>query len=366
MNIIEKIRFLWKTWRRTLSIDEFSTLLNLSGTTYFAKQSSDNKTARWLLGIYFKASLRPEEQKLLTSSLYSKAQDQWLKIAKHRNLTDEEQYMLVHQMPWNFLRRFPKKLSDTYVEALFDDRNPLKIVAYCRSFALPEKFEKFLIENYQKSLKTIDEKMQYQKYGNRTINGWAEALIAYLEGPDFRDKRLTAKDVQIQLLHLNDDKIVEKLILRCSIIENILHEDIIWELIDKNKADALRLLLRESYLAGSPSQINHFEAKMPQLKAQMLIAKLRREQYLLEQEKHVFIGALVFKPREDFLIQKHHLYQSEDQNNLDEFVKLYIQPQINTFGSCMCAYIAYHFPQLANDALKHLQEVKSYQKRTDA
>ena len=353
MNIIKKIRFLWKVWRRTLSIEEFSDLVNLSETSFFAsKENNDTKFAGRLLKIYFKHPLTQEETDLLFNQGHLTAQDIWLKAVKHRKMSDNEQEGLVRRMPWHFMRRFPAKLSDDYIAILFAERNPQKITAYCRDFSLPVKFEKLLLEKYQQSLKTPDAKMQYRKISGKSIDGWAEALDVYLDGPYYTGDRFASRERQKQLLELNDQQLIEKLVARSSIVENRLHGDTMWALIKQNNVDAMRLLLRESYLNGSSALINFFDEKMPQLEAQYCIAQHRRNLYEVEQRDGKFYGALTFTGREERLVIKH---QTTAPDEMDEFVETYIEPLMHTFGPCMCAYVAYHFPQLANKALKTLQ-----------
>ena len=353
MDTIKKIRFLWKVWRRILSIDEFSYLVNLSETSWLtSKENHDHKTAEWLLKIYFKHPLHPEETELLFNPGHLTAQDIWLKAVKHRKMSDNEQDGLVRHMPWHFMRRFPTKLSDDYIAILFVERNPQKIIAYCRDFSLQVKFEKLLLEKYQQSLKTPDDKMQYRKVSSNYINGWAEALDAYLDGPYYTGDRFSSRDMQKQLLNLNDQRLLEKLISRCTIVENRLHGDTMWTLIEQNNVEAIRLLLRESYLNGSSALINFFDEKMPQLEAQYCISQHRRNLYEVEQRRGELLGALTFTEREERLVEK-HLKTPPDE--MDEFIETYIEPLMHTFGPCMCAYIAYHFPQLADKALKNLQ-----------
>ena len=319
---------------------------------WLSKPSADNKTAQWLLKMYFRKPLRQEEMDLLVSSKYTTAQDVWLDAAKHRKMSNIEQDGLVRSMPWNSLRKFPRELPDDYIAVLFAERNPQKIVAYCSYFVLPEKFEKMLIEKYRQSLNEKDAKMQYCKLGISRINGWGEALEAYLEGPYYTGVRFASKEVQKQLIELNDQSLIEKLILRCSIVENCLHGDTMWALIEQNNVEAMRLLLRDSYLNGSSALINFFNEKMPQLEFQEYISMHRRNLYEVEQRCGELLGALTFTEREQRLVMKHH---STAPDEIDEFVETYIEPLMHTFGPCMCAYIAYYFPQLADKALKTLQ-----------
>ena len=352
MDTIKKLCFLRKVWRRTLSIEEFSYLVNLCETSCFSPQKKNSKSAGWLLKLYFKHPLKQEEADILFNIRQTTAQDIWLEAVKHRKMSDLEQDGLVRRMPWHFTRFFPCELSDDYITILFATRNPQKIVAYCRDFALSEKYEKLLLDGYAKSLQSPDHKMQYRYLCGSFINGWAEALDAYLEGPYYTGERFASKDIQRQLIDLNEQRLTEKLILRCSIIKNCLHGDTIWALIAQNNVDALRLLLRESYLNGSSALINFFNEKMPQLEAQERISRHRRNLFEIEHRCGQFLGALTFTKREQRLVIKHHDTAPE---NMDEFVETYIEPLMHTFGPCMCAYIAYHFPQLAQKALKCLQ-----------
>ncbi|MBO6288736.1 MAG: hypothetical protein J6N45_00230 [Alphaproteobacteria bacterium] len=352
MGTIKKLRFLWKVWRRTLSIEEFSYLLSISETSCFSPQKKASKTAGWLLKLYFKHPLNPEEASLLFNQGHSTAQDIWLEAVKHRKMSDTEQDGLVRHMPWNFMRCFTTPLSDDYIAVLFAERNPQKIVAYCRDFALPNKFEKRLLEKYEQSRTTPDIKMQYRRISSMGLDGWAEALDAYLEGPYYTGERFATKERQKQLVELNDQHLTEKLIARCSIVKNNLHSDTMWALIEQNNVDALRLLLRESYLNGPYALINFFNEKMPQLEAQYCISQHRRNLYEVEQRCGKLFGALTFTEREERLVIKHSLTAPDE---MDEFVETYIEPLMHTFGPCMCAYVAYHFPQLAQKALKCLQ-----------
>lgn len=353
MKIIKKLCFLWKVWRRTLSIEEFSFLLHQSEISWLSSQTADTKFIEKLLRLYFKHPLRQDELDLLINTGHTTtAQDLWLDTVKHRSLTTEEEDGLVRRMPWHFMRRFPCKLSDDYITVLFVERNPLKIISYCRSFAMPKKYEKMLLDRYAASLQSPDPKMQYRKHSGTFINGWAEALEVYLEGPYYTGERFASKDIQRQLIDLNEQRLTEKLISRCSIIKNCLHGDTMWALIEQNNVDAMRLLLRESYLNGSSALMNFFNDKMPQLETQECISRHRRNLYEIEQRDKVFYGALTFTKREQNLVLKHHLTAPAD---MDEFVETYIKPFIHTFGPCMCAYVAYHFPQLAHEALQSLQ-----------
>ena len=336
MNIIKKIRFLWKVWTRTLSAEDFSSLLAL--TADFFSTSADKKVATRLLKTYFKHPLTQNELNSLGCVQYLEAQDIWLNALRNRKMTDTEQSFLVRHMPWNILRRFPQELSYPYITVLFAVRDPQKIVAYCRDFDLLPMFEKSLILKYRSSLKQEDPKMFYCGFGNSNINGWSRALEAYLEGTG---KRLMSKDVQQMLLDLKDEKILQKLILRCNIVHNCLYRDTIKRLIKENNVEAMRLLLRESYL---PSDMADLLAKhMPQLIKQCNIADHRRLVYEKEQKEKTFMGALTFNEREFRLVLKHFETSPQAEKKFEE---IYIEPFLGTFGPCMHAYIAYHFPDL--------------------
>ena len=330
-------------------------MLGFGAISFFAqKESFDTKVARWLLKRYFKQSLSSKELDTLVNFGFTTAQDDWLKAMRYREASYEETKAIIDKMPWHTLRRFPFELPKAFLAMLFAYRNPQKIVAYCRDYALPEVYEKDLIENYRQSLKTPDNKMQYTYFGGGSVNGWAKALEVYLDGSHF-DGRLTTKDTQMKLLDLGDNKITEKLILRCNIIRNPLHVDVLWRLISEGYDDMIRLLLRESYIVAPPLMVDLIERRMPQVLAQYHIAKLRRATYLKEQQKRIFLGGLTFTDREKWIVRKHQHTATED---MEDFVLTCIKPWLNSFSPCMCAYLAYYFPELADELWKGLSTEK--------
>lgn len=334
-----------------MSIEEFSTLLRFGAISFFAqKVSFDAKVARWLLKRYFKQPLNSEKLDVLVNFGFTTAQDDWLEAMRGRKASYEETKAIIDKMPWHTLRRFPFELPKAFLAMLFAHRNPQKIVAYCRDYALPEVYEKDLIENYRLSLKSPDNKMQYAYFGGNSVNGWAKALEVYLDCSHF-DERLTTKDTQMKLLDLGDNKITEKLILRCNIIKNPLHEDVIWRLIDEGYVDMIRLMLRESYIVAPPLMVDLMEKRMPQVLAQYYIAQRRRNTYLKEQKEKAFFGGLTFTNREEWIVRKHQQTATED---MEDFVLTCVKPWINSFSPCMCAYLAYYFPELAGELSRSL------------
>lgn len=346
MNIIKKICLYWKVWRRTLSIEEFSFCVNSAETSLFSKEKTDAKVIQKILKFYFTHTvLCDDEMKILCNQRYYQAQEIWLETARlKKSLTEAEEDMLVRQMPWNTLRNFPQALSDYYLTVLFAERNPYKIVAYCRKYSLSEKFEKILLEEYQKSLSQPDQKMTYRRFTQYELNGWAEALDVYLDGYRMNKKHFSTSDIPLVILKSNDNNLIEKLIKQCSIADNFLPDTCLWYLIEQGKEKALRLLLCESYLPNYSLMLLRLEKVYPHLKSALSISRYRREIYLLEQKHNVFLGALSLTPREHNIVCKHITTPLEDIENFEE---TYIQPLLNKFKPCMCAYVAYHFPQLA-------------------
>ena len=319
----------------------------LGRISFFLKETGDTKFAKKLLKIYFKGNLTEAEVNLLADS-QMQVHDLWIEAIRGKNLTDIELELLVRRIPWYFTWRFPVSLSEAYLKVLFAERNPVKIVAYCRDFSLPKEFETELLEKYQQSLSIADSKMQYSKFGRRQINGWAEAIEEYLRSSDYNNERFVSQNVQQQLLNMKNADLTRALIKRCTIVKNTLHEDIIWSLVEQQDEKLIAQLLCESYLPNIPALLVKLEENMPQLKTQMEIAQYRREVYLIEQEQYVFLGALAFLPREEKIIRKYAETSDEDK---DEFIDLYIKPWMGSFRPCMCAYMAYHFPDLASQLL---------------
>ena len=337
MNIIRKIRFHLKVWRRTLSIDDFALLLAWSSSLF--DPSPNEKMAQRLLKKYFKHPLSSEELTLLADEKYLTAQNLFLEALKQRPMTDKEQNFLVGAMPWNFLKRFPAKLSDAYVSLLLAKRNPLKIAAYCHDFDLPSRFEKELLAKYRQSLMRRDEKMFYRNtFGKTEINGWHKALISYLEGSG---NRFLSIESQSQILDFNDDEITQKLVSRASIADHFIYRNNLKKLIENNNVEAVRLLLRESYII--PEFKDLLFKHMPQLKTQYDIAEERRYWYEKEQKDQCFYGAQSFTPYELNFVLKHQEMSPDDDG---EFKETYIIPFFGRFGSCMRAYIGYYYPDL--------------------
>ena len=296
--------------------------------------------------MYFKGDLQQSEVEILANSQMS-AQYLWVEAVRGKELNGVELELLVRHLPWYFTWRFPVQLSIDYLNILFAERNPEKIVAYCCDYALPEEFEKLLIEKYQQSLKEPDAKMTYMTPGGREINGWAKALRTYLSFGGMKGERLTSKEVQQQILMLKDANLTNALIKRCSIIKNILNDDIIWDLVKEHNEEGLRLLLLESYLPDLPALMLKIEQEMPGLQDAIAIANYRREVYFIEQKHCVFLGALTPLPRENGIISK---YLESSETDKAEIAELYVKPWLNSFRPCMCAYVAYHFPDFAAQA----------------
>ena len=327
--------------------------------TVFVKQKNEYRFARHLLKLYFKGHLQQAEADILVNSHLS-AQELWVETVRDKSLTDIELEMLVRRLPWYFTWTFPVQLSAVYLDILFAESNTKKIMAYCRDFSLPEEFEKKLLEKYRQSLTLPDVKMQYTKLGGRQINGWAEAIEKYLHFGYGTDKRFASKDMQKKLLMMQNAALTNALIKRCSIVRNILHDDVVWYLVEQPNEDALRLLMRESYLPNIMLLLQKIEREMPQLKVPLAIAQYRREIYLIEQEEGMFLGALSFFPREHNIVCK---YLETPETDKAKFAELYILPWLDKFRPCMCAYVAYHFPYLADKALAVTEDFSATCKR---
>ena len=345
MNIIKTLSLLWKVWRKALSIEEFLQLVNLAETSLFAKEKTKNKVAEWLLKLYFaRHILNEDERKILCNQQYFRVQEMWLNVAKKKKkLDDQDERMLVEYMPWYSIRNFPQQLSRFYLMLMFSERNPLKIVAYCRDYILPADFEKLLIEQYQRSLTIPDKSMLYRKFFHEIVNGWEEALNVYLDALRLNRQNFSLSDFPQKIMELNDENLTKKLLKHCSIADNFLPERSLWYLVEHKNEFALRLFLCESYLPNGLLLKQKIVQEFPKIEAAVNIAQCRREIYLLEQKHNVFLGALSFTPQEYLIIVK----QLEKYEDIEE---IYIQPLLNTFKPCMCAYVAYHFPHLADRA----------------
>ena len=328
-----------------MSLDEFSNLLE--STASFTAENSKN--AQRLLAIYFRKPLKEEEINLLVKASFGIAQNLWLNAAKKRKLYHHEILYMIKYMPWNVTRSFPAELPEFYLAELFSGRDPYKIVSYCRSYVLPEKFEQLLIDEYRKNLLNPDEKMQILLVG-KSIDGWAKALGTYIEFDDGSLKRFKSKELQKQIIDLNNPKMTAKLASCCNIIQKYLHDDIVMYLLERNDVETLRIILREGYLDVSFRDL--LKEKMPQLLSQFYIALIRRERYL---ENEYNYDALCLRKREAALVQ---MQLTTDPEEMADFEEYYIKPFLHSFCLCMLAHIAYYFPDLADDILSDLLKRK--------
>ena len=188
----------------------------------------------------------------------------------------------------------------------------------------------------------------FTAFGHEPVNGWKRALSNYLGGSDPLGKRLQTKTVQKMILDLHDDGLIKDLVSSCNIANNRLDHDVIWNLIKENKVEAMRLLLRESYVIASSALFDFLEKQMPQLVPQYYIALYRHNVYLQEQRDHVFLGALGFSAREMRFVERGCFTDSADPTEIE-----WLLP---TFGPCMLAHIAYHCPQFAEKISKIVSE----------
>lgn len=350
MNIIKKLSFLWKAWRNTLSIEEFSFLVGLADNSFTSpNDAKDARFAQKVLKLRFKYDLATSEADIVAQSNDS-VRDLWLKTLhlSKKSLTETETEMLVRRMPWHSFRRFPVALDDYYISILFAERNPLKIVAYCRDFALPENFELELIKHCNESLFKTDAKMTYHRLSSQ-INGWIEALCSYIDGA-VKESKLLTESVQKELLDLRNPLITKKLIERCNMEKNILQEKTMMSLINQENENALRLLLAKSYLPNYQHMRIYFNNRYKHLIPQKEIADCRKELYDTEMAKKVLLGAFSMLPREHLIDLKRIETPTE---YLDEYEELFIKPLLRrSISPAFGAEIAYHFPHLAKEVKK--------------
>ncbi len=336
-----------KVLLRALPSNDFSNLLSFAEQNFMAA-SEDGKTAKWLLKIYFKQPLDAEEMELLCDQYYMAAQHIWLEAVRKRKLSEIETSFLIKRFPWNQFRHFPAELSKANLISLFDERDPYKLITYCRDYALPEDFELLLVEMYYQNLVKTDEKMLFTQSNGNKADGWEKALIAYLEGGHRNDNRCTSAKVQKAILELRNTEITQKLVSRCDITTNNLTYESVSFLIDYDYDGLLRILLRDSYLDRNFEKL--LKAKAPYLLAQYHIAALRRKAYLEGVNSPNYWRAIMFNKHEQRLAKL-----CEDTAYKNEFVNYQIKPFLVSFGPCMCAYLAYHFPNLAPDLYRSLR-----------
>lgn len=344
MNIILEVKLLIKAKYGRLSKDEFTMLAKVYHTEPRAR---DYRVCEKILRLYFRNNqLTQEIADIVGNASYQNVQNLFLDNKKEP-LSEIEQAMLVRQMKWDIIKKFPAPLDEPFIAEMFERREPLKIIAYCRDFQLSEKWEHFLFEKYLESLKTPDEQMMCG-ITKKTDNGWHKALVAYLSG-GFEQSRMADADMQQKILELQDDDLLLLYLRRCTMAYQPLTENSWRYLMEIKHLAGIRLLLKRSY--APETVVTDIKVQFPELKWPLIISQKRYKIYLLEKEYRLFLGAQAPTYNEHKVIL---LYiQSEDRKEKDVklFCSMYIKPLLSGLVSpSTSAWIAYHFPKLEEKA----------------
>jgi len=344
MNIILKVKLFIKAKFGKLSTDEFTMLAEVYHTE---PRTKDYHVSKKILSLYFKnTSLTPEIADIVGKASYQNVQNLFLENKKGP-LSEIEQAMLVRQMKWDIIKRFSAPLDEPFIAEMFERCEPLKIIAYCLDFQLPEKWEHFLFGKYQESLKTPDEQMKVGMM-KKTENGWHKALAAYLSG-GFEQSRMAGADMQQKILELQDNNLLLPYLKRCTMAYQPLTENS-WRYLLENKHLAeIRLLLKRSY---APETIaTDIKVQFPELEWALLISQKRYRIYLMEKEYHLFFGAQAPTHGEYKVIMLYTQSEGRKDEDIKLFCSMYIEPLLSELVSpTTSAWIAYHFPKLEEKA----------------
>lgn len=359
MGIIKKLQLFYKAWKGNLSIDE------LSGLCAQCEDKLDKGllSAQECLKMCFRRNLTEAEAETVAKSSWA-VQNLYLQTVRDCELSEAEQAMLVRQMPWDMTKQFPAPLNDELAAELFAGKDARKIVAYCRQFVLPEKLELELIDNYRRSLTDESFAMPYG-FLEKKLNGWKEALHRYLTA-NFSQGRMAGEASQQALLALNEAAMTVALMKCADILHNPLSEKTLTALIEGKNEEAIRVLLRESYL---PTKVSPALTKcLPQLKYQDNIATLRHALAKVENELGRFLGAESPSANEFTAVQEYITHVGTEEQKA-EFLEVWLLPMLyGEISPYMCAWVAYYYPEKAQQAYKVLREyakscAKKYKKR---
>ena len=306
-----------------------------------------SKIAEYALKTYFSRHV-PEKSEL--DRIYAgKYELRWLylqNIQRGRRLTDCEQHLMVTSMPVGGTYAFPSALREPALKELFDSGNAHKIGEYTRAFALPRNYELRLIE-----LCRTEEDADY-------LNSYHRALSHYLRFA--KGEKLTAPDVQLAVLALNDEEMTVAMVENCTMAENILFVPTLRVLAEEGSLKALQKLFFNTYVESDELAQIMLE-RFPQLKRIYDMSCLRRPLYKLEREAGKFWGTVAPNMDEyQFIIWviKTDVHNSKRSEFIrDSLLPMLEQPKATAY---FCAWCADNFPEVSEQAYQRLRKIAKF------
>lgn len=344
MRLFRTIRNLFKARYGTFTEEEFGNLCKVYGNVNGLFDRNRRKDVEKVLKVFL-AYHTPTSTQL--NELYGYGDTlRWLyleAIPDNRALTDDEQMYLAGLMEFGPTHHFPQAINNRALVHLFGSGNVKRIAAYAKDFTLPERFELEIIERYGKQ----------KPYCNRHRFGkcdYQDVLKAYLSS--YAHPKCQSEEVQNKLLEVVDDE--DMWVALCSnqnMDDNVLSEHTIRELIDRKYRKALRALLMHSFIPSADLR-SHLLAKLPKLKWELEISKIRRALRKLEKQTNVFWGVEAPNYKEAKIIEECLTAANQlayiEQNVLTRLSSGRATPYF-------CAWATDEYPHLGEDAYKCLR-----------
>ena len=269
----------------------------------------------------------------------------YLKFLYLRDVTEQEQYHLVNFMKWQDNDTWPCYLSIHNIRELFDTEVPRKIAMYAAKYKLPEEFEVLLLN---RCMHEDDEERQEK-------NSYYSVLNTYLLRGDIHQK-FRSVNSQRALLALNDNKVFKRIIKVCTIDENIIQSAVIDDMICEGNTELLRYLLRETFIE-SAEQRDVVSSKFLSLRYMAMISALRKEIRKIEQKIGEDFGAFCPTKAETEYITQSCRYDLTTSRGRQGFTRALMPVLQGTPSPHLCAWVAYHFPELEELAYQKTREL---------
>lgn len=338
MNIIKKVCLWWKALRDRLTDAQFVQLCEACAEDMNGAEAS-------IMSTYLSHNVPTRDR---IRHLYINGEGlsrMYLDTLYKRDVTEQEQYHLVNFMKWKDDDVWPCELSFDNINELFDTEMPRKIALYAAKYRLPEKYEVMLLERCARE----DAEERKER------NSYYQVLKVYLMCGDLRQK-FRSKASQRALLTLNDDKVFKRIIKLCTIDENYIHPEVVDEILMSGRYELLRLLFRESYI-DSAEQRDAIVAQFLSLRQMVAISTIRREIRKIEQQTGEYYGAAFPTEDEADYILTSCQYDLTREKGRKAFIGA-ITPLLQGRPSLhLCAWAAYHFPELEDLACAKTREI---------
>lgn len=344
MKIIRNIENLFKARYGSFTEVEFSSFCKIYGNLNGVFSLKLRKNAERVLKIYLTHHTPTQSQ---LNALYSYGDKlAWLyleSISADRKLTECEQMYFATIMNFGPMHHFPRELDTKALSALFESGDVRRIATYVKDYALPERFELELIRRYAMQ-------KPYQSKGGSLKCDYRTALSKYLSS-GAHPKCVTEK-VQNELLNVLDEELWVELCSNQNMSENVLSECTVYELIERGLKRPLRALLMHSFLPTCFLQ-SHLSSRLPQLKWELEISKVRHALRKLEKQEKAFWGVEAPDRKELKIIE-----ESYSAVNQLEYIKDKIETRLK-YGIAtpyFCAWATDEYPHLGEEAYKSLRK----------